>query len=108
MTMEITLDDLEIRYNGIKEKNPKIPKCSKIECKNPIDWAGPHMGWDTSCAYHRLLFDYWIYEIVNQDLVVMERQERRIEFDKWIKSIGQEKADEIVLMMANEKINWMC
>ena len=106
---KITLKDLEIRYKGIREKSKdKVPNCSFKNCKNPIDYT-KGMGWDTSCAYHRLLFDWWLYHVINGDMIILRnKRTRRIRFAKWVKRIGKKKADKIVLKMANDAINWSC
>lgn len=100
----ITMKDLDIRCKGILEKNPKVPRCSTKGCQNPIDYT-EGMGWDTSCPYHRLLFDWWLYEIRQGDIPTNQKARRRI-FAMWVKKIGKKKADKIVLKMANDPINW--
>lgn len=103
--MTITLKDLEIRYAGIMKKNPGLPRCSYPWCPNPIDWT-EGMGWDTSCAYHRLLFDYWLYEVYGNDAAFLSSQQRRERFREWVRDIGSKNADLFVLEMANDAINW--
>jgi len=105
----ITLKDFEIRYANIKAQNPKVKRCTAADCKNPVDTT--FLGEDTSCAYHRLLFDFWIYEVMDSDKFhhYLESQKgRRRAFTNWTNRIGKAKCDEIVLKMAQEGINWEC
>ena len=102
----ITLKDLEIRCNGILEKNPDIPRCSFKGCKNPIDHT-EGMGWDTSCPYHRLLFDHWLYNHARGN-PPKDQKARRRKFAMWVKTLGKWKESMIVLKMANDPINWSC
>ena len=106
-TLPITLKDLEIRYKGIRKKSPDVPNCSYPKCPNPIDCVET-MGWDTSCAYHRLLFDEWLYNVIDGDIPTLRNKKiRRKRFGEWVKKIGKKKADKIVLSMANDGINWV-
>ena len=103
----ITLEDIQKRADGILKKSPEVPRCGTLGCENAIDHT-KGMGWDTSCPYHRLLFDHWLYE-VDQEAAMDENQERRrAAFDKWIKETGKEECDRIVLEMAQWPGNWMC
>lgn len=107
---QITLADLEIRYANIRKANPKIPNCQSSGCKNPIDYT-EGMGWDTSCAYHRLLFDFWSCEVLEGDrpaYYFSHKKARRAAFTRWQHKIGKEECDKIVLRMAQESINWSC
>jgi len=104
MSKKITLKDLEIRCAGILKKNPDIPHCTVKGCKNPIDHT-EGMGWDTSCPYHRLLFDWWLYEVRQGDIPEDQRA-RRSAFSIWTKKLGKNGCDTIVLRMANDAINW--
>jgi len=105
----ITLEDFEIRYKNLREANPKFKKCSVVGCNNPRDIT-THGGEDSSCAYHRLLFDVWSYGLDNALLMhYLENQRaRRSAFTKWRNKIGEKTCDEFVLRMAQEGINWAC
>lgn len=106
----ITLEDLEKRNESIKKFFPNLPKCCKEGCNNLVDVIGDEQ--DTSCAYHRLLHDYFLYEVdegkshPNQSSNTIE-QYRKIVND-WEEKMGKEECDKIVLMMANDPLNWMC
>jgi len=105
---QITLEDLEIRYKNIRKGNSKVKQCSSRGCKNPRDIT-PLSGEDTSCAYHRLLFDYWLSEVVDSNKVdhyLKSPKGRRRAFSNWISRIGKGECDTIVLRMAQEFINW--
>jgi len=107
--MSVTFADFEIRYKNILESNPKIKKCSIKGCNNPVDTT--MIGEDTSCAYHRLLFDFWSYEVMDSDkfFYYLENQRaRRSAFTRWRNKIGKEECDKIVLKLAQEGINWQC
>jgi hypothetical protein len=97
----IILDDFEIRYKNILSDNPNTPRCSFAGCENPIDGG-------TTCAYHRLLFDHWMYEVKGCDIMNMSQRGRRIAFSRWAHKTGKETCDAIVLDMAQYEINWIC
>jgi len=108
--MKVTLEDFEIRYKNIREANPKVKQCPIYGCKNPRD-STPLLGEDTTCAYHRLLFDYWVSMNMEFDkfYYYLENQRaRRTAFTKWRNKIGKGACDEIVLKLAQEGINWQC
>ncbi len=110
MTETITFKDFEIRYKNIRTAQPKVKKCSVKDCSNPQD-STPLLGQDTSCAYHRLLFDYWSCDVMNPDDFhhYLESQKgRRRAFTNWRNRIGKVQCDEIVLRLAQEGINWSC
>lgn len=111
--MGVTLKDFEVRYQKILEQNPKAKHCSVKGCKNPVDFTG--IGEDTCCAYHRLLFDYWAYEVdpAMRDFEgfqkrITNQRARRSAFTRWRNKIGKVECDRIVLHMACEPINWEC
>lgn len=108
--MSLTLADFEVRYKNLKEAFPDLPKCSVEGCNNPCD-VTEGMGIDSSCAYHRLLFDYWIFENVSYEKskhYLKNQQARRTAFTRWRNKTGKETCDKIVLEMAQEPINWAC
>ena len=107
--MKITLKDLDIRYKGIRAKSKdKVPNCSFKRCTNPIDYT-EGMGWDTTCSYHRLLFDYWLYNVIEGNTEILKnRNNSRKMFNEWVKQIGKNKADKIVVKMVNDGIIWEC
>ena len=107
---EVTLGDFVVRYENLREQHPDLPECSVESCRNPCDIT-EGMGVDTTCAYHRLLFDYWIMEVVSPDYThryIMDKTARRRDFSEWRKSQGKTTCDSIVLQMAQSSINWMC
>lgn len=108
--MSITLEDLEVRYKNIREVNPKVKQCSIVGCNNPRD-ATEYLGEDTSCSYHRLLFDFWSCEVMDNDkfhYYLKNQRARRSAFTRWRNKIGKETCDKIVLKLAQEGINWIC
>lgn len=108
--MKVTLEDFEIRYRNIRRTNPKIRKCVVKNCNNPRD-STPLLGEDTTCAYHRLLFDFWSAEAMPPDKFYhyLESQKgRRRAFTNWMNRIGKGECDKIVLEMAQAGINWEC
>jgi len=102
----VTFKDFEVRYENLRKQFPKIKKCSVAGCENPRDVT--ELGLDTCCAYHRLLFDYWLYEVVQGDIMSMTQKGRRRAFTNWRHRLGKNECDEIVLKMAQEGINWVC
>jgi len=107
---KITLEDFKIRYKNIRRDNSKVKKCSISKCDNPRD-STPLLGEDTCCAYHRLLFDYWFMETLNDTLTTYyldNQRARRSAFTRFRNRIGIQKCDEIVLHMAQDAINWKC
>jgi len=105
----INLEDFEIRYKNLREANPKFKKCSVVGCNNPRDIT-THGGEDSSCAYHRLLFDAWSYGLDHDKaMYYFENQRaRRSAFTKWRNRHGEKVCDEFVLKLAQEAINWAC
>lgn len=104
---KITLKDLDKRYEMIRKNVKDVPDCSFASCTNPVD-ATTVLGVSTACAYHRLLFDWWMYEVVTDHRILDNKRERRRAFKKWVYEIGKERADRIVLQLANDRINWEC
>lgn len=107
---KVTLEDFKIRYRNIRKQNPKVKECTVRGCHNPRD-STPLLGEDTSCAYHRLLFDFWSGEVMDNDKLFhyLESQKgRRRAFTNWRNRTGKEGLDKIVLRMAQEGINWEC
>jgi len=106
--MSITLVDFFIRYDNIIKKHPSIGKCSVKGCNNPRDIT--EMGEDSSCAYHRLLFDRWMYSLSSEkiDYYMSNQRARRAAFTRWRNKLGEKACDKIVLEMAQEGINWIC
>ena len=106
--MSVTLEDFEIRYKNLRREHPDIPICSVEWCENPADIT--EMGLDSSCAYHRLLFDSWMYSLSTREIMGLmgDTVERRKLFKQYMNRLGKEKCDKIVLEMAQEAINWAC
>lgn len=104
----ITLEDLEIRYANIRRDYPEIRRCSVVGCKNPRDIT--MMGIDSSCAYHRLLFDAWSYDLDSDKMMyyIGNQRARRSAFTRWRNQHGEKTCDEFVLKLAQEGINWTC
>ena len=108
--MSVTLEDFEVRYENIRKEHPNTKTCSTVGCDNPVD-VTYHWSQSTSCAYHRLLFDYWGYEVLSGDNLhyyMTNQRARRTAFAKWCNELGKEVCDEIVLKLAQEPINWVC
>jgi len=107
--MSVTLEDLEIRYKNIRENYPKVKKCSIVGCDNPRD-ATQYLGEDTTCAYHRLLFDHWVTQVDSDKIwhYLENQRARRSAFTRWRNKIGKEACDKIVLFLAQQEINWVC
>ena len=109
------LETIRERNRAIQEYNAKriaggevpIPKCVVNGCKELRD-ATPGLGMDTTCPYHRLLFDYWLYEVCEDINRYKTRQGRRSAVTRWVKSVGKERCDKIVDDMSNSPINWKC
>jgi hypothetical protein len=105
---KITLADFETRYTNIRKQSLKTKICSVKGCKNPQDTT-EFLGTDTCCAYHRILFDHWIYDVIRgntHDFV--SRRGMRFAFAKWRTKTGKETCDEIVLKLAQDLTNWVC
>ena len=97
----ITLKDFDLRYENIRSEYPDTGNCQFKGCKNPIDF-------DTTCAYHRLLFDHWMCEVKGSGIMQMSPRGKRIAFSRWVHKIGPEACDSIVLDMAQYGIHWVC
>ncbi len=102
--MSVTLEDLEIRYKNIRNKNPRVRQCSVASCRNPRD-STKYLGGDTSCAYHRLLFYHWISVISNSMHpkfyhYMANQRMRRGAFTRWRNKLGKAACDKIVLRLA--------
>ena len=106
--MSVTFEDFEIRYKNIRDTDPGWERCSIKGCNNPRDTT--MMGADTTCAYHRLLFDAWMYELDSEKaMYYFENQRaRRSAFTRWRNKLGKSVCDELVLKLAQEGINWVC
>lgn len=99
-------DLIKIRVHGLLKSKP--PRCSYHDCNLPIDTT-PGMGWDTSCPYHRLLFDHWLYTIVGPRINHYKTtQGKRSAFTQWVNRTGKKQCDGIVDEMSNVPINWEC
>jgi hypothetical protein len=107
MTEQLSLKDFEVRYQNLRKDYPDNPTCSVEGCLNPVD-VTEGLGVDTSCAYHRLLFDYWFFEIIDNNELLANQTKRRKAFKNWLDETGKETCDKIVLDMAKEPINWSC
>ena len=107
--MSLTLEDFEIWYRNLRRDQPDLKECTVTGCNNPRDYTRL-LGVDTSCAYHRLLFDHWSSELDSRTIAHYMRHQkaRRSAFTKWRNKIGKEACDRIVLRMAHEPINWEC
>jgi len=82
-------------------------ECGFEGCTLPIDHT--LMGWDTSCPYHRLLYDYWMYEVFGTEKILeIEREKKRMLFREWVAMTGKEGCDKIVDEMSSDSINWKC
>ena len=103
----VTLEDFEKRYANIRKQHPHIGQCNHEGCRNPPDTT-PLLGLDSSCAYHRLLFDHWLYEkmdpVPEMETVLLRREA----FGKWADETDDARKDEIVLRSARDPINWEC
>ena len=98
-------DLIKIRVHSLLKANPPIS--TYHDCNLPLD--NTMLGWDTSCPYHRLLFDHWLYEIVGPDINSYKtRQGKRSAFTQWVNRTGKEECDRIVDEMSNVPINWEC
>jgi len=107
--MSITFKDFHVRYANIRKQYPNIESCSVHGCLNPVDFT--ELGKDTSCAYHRILFDIWACggtDFEKFNFYLTNQKARRTAFTKWRNSLGKEKCDELVLMEAQCSINWVC
>jgi len=110
MGRKVTFEDFEIRYQNIRQVNPKVKQCSVSGCRNPRD-STEYLGEDTSCAYHRLLFDFWSADVMKHEKFhhyLISQKGRRRAFTNWLNKIGKAECDKIVLRMAQEGINWVC
>ena len=99
-------DLIKIRVHGLLKS--KAPECTYHDCNLPIDHTDG-MGWDTSCPYHRLLFDHWLYEVIGPDIAHYKTQRgKRSAFTQWVNKTGKGECDKIVDRMTKDPINWEC
>lgn len=98
-------DLIKIRVHSLLKA--KAPECGYCDCNLPID--NTMLGWDTSCPYHRLLFDYWLMEVIGNDINFYKTvQGKRSAFTQWVNRIGKENCDKIVNDMSEWPLNWEC
>ena len=107
--MSFTLEDFEVRYKNLRESYPDIDTCSVEGCENPVD-VTEGLGFSTTCAYHRLLFDSWMYALTTREIMGLmgDTVERRNLFKQYMNRLGKAKCDKLVLEIALEPINWAC
>jgi len=109
------LEVIEIRNKRIREVNAQriadgqepIPKCVVRGCPELRD-STKGLGAATSCPYHRLLFDYWLYEVCKNIQKYKTRAGRRSAVTRWANQIGKKECDRIVDVMSRVPINWEC
>ena len=89
------------------EGKPSLPECAWPDCKELVDGT-PGLGMDSSCPYHRLLFDHWLYEVSNAEILALPRDERNKFVSAWVEKVGKDKCDSIVDEMSRDGINWKC
>jgi len=110
MSKKITLQDLDIWCENLLKAFPDNPKCA-FDGK-PVDVT--LMGIDTSCPYHRLLHDQFLYNEGGHELQLqmaegnLTREAYRLDFHCWMIRKGKEVCDAIVLEMASAPLNWEC
>jgi len=106
LSKEYLINDLiKLRVHGLLPSSS--PECGFEGCTLPIDHT--MMGWDTSCPYHRLLFDYWMYEIRGTNHILdIKREEKRRLFREWVTLTGKDGCDKIVDEMSHVPLNWEC
>jgi len=107
MDVETRLQELE---SGLKEVGmlENHPHCSVDGCDELCDITS--MGVDSSCPYHRLLYDHWMSTIAMSEFphVLREMHKRRQLFGDWMDEIGKEECNRIVDNMSIDGINWIC
>lgn len=96
-------DLIKIRVHSLLKANPS--RCTYPGCNLPLD--NTTLGWDTTCPYHRLLFDHWMYNIA-ESLNHYTKQGKRSAFTQWVNRTGKEECDKIVDEMSKVPINWKC
>ena len=96
-------DLIKIRVHSLLKANPY--ECTYHDCNLPLD--NTMLGWDTSCPYHRLLFDHWLYEVTDINSY-KTTQGKRSAFTQWVNQTGKEECDKIVDEMSKVPINWKC
>lgn len=79
--MGVTFEDFEIRYKNLREQYPELGNCTFEGCTNPRDITG--LGVDTSCSYHRMLFDHWLYDVDTESAMNPNTKIRRKLFREW-------------------------
>jgi len=98
-------DLIKIRVHSLLKLKPT--ECTYPDCNLPIDNTA--LGWDTSCPYHRLLFDHWLYNIAGPDIDSYKTQQgKRSAFTQWVNRTGKKQCDAIVDEMSRVPINWKC
>ena len=96
-------DLIKLRVHSLLKAKPPI--CGYKDCNLPIDNTA--LGWDSSCPYHRLLFDHWLYNFSRHPSLYSQRG-RRSAFTQWINITGKNECDKIVDEMSKDGINWKC
>jgi len=103
----VKLEDFKKRYENIRKQHPHIGQCVHEGCPNPPDIT-PGLGVDSSCAYHRFLFDYWLYEKMDLVPEMENTLLRREAYGKWDDTIDDYLRDKIALRAAQDPLNWYC
>src|SRR5271157_5599565 len=63
MTLEEVLQSVQRRSDFLAEQYPGRELCVWSECPNVKD--NTELGDDNLCCYHRMLIDYWFFEVDN-------------------------------------------
>lgn len=106
------LKALKDRESFLSNKYPNRNKCAIPNCKLVVDQT--ISGDDTLCPYHRLLVDFWFYELdgsnFHPDLHSPKSdpdiESYRKRYNTWIDSLSEKEKDNIVCNMGQYSINW--
>ena len=99
-------DLIKIRVHRLL-KNTKLPRCGFHDCNLPVDYT-EGLGLDTSCPYHRLLFDWWLYNYAKHPVGLYSKKGKRSAFTQWVNKTGKKECNRIVDWMSKDPINWKC
>ena len=110
----INMDFIDERDKALTKAWPKAPRCAFPGCDRTVDFLPTAGQFDTTCPRHRLLHDYFLYEVdegqshPNNPKGGLPLEEYRAKFYKWADDLGPEGQKDIILYMASDIINWIC
>ena len=112
--IEKVMDVIEWKNKLNDRKLPGRRRC--LWCENGVDLTS--CGLDTTCPKHRLIHDYYLYNVEGQlihpdikdgsDKRCKNKEEYREIYKSWYDSLTDKDVEEILIYQASDAINWLC